>query len=185
LEDAEEAADTPTAREPKGRPRLKTKAKWSDLKGEDRCTECLAKELKSCQVEELMILKWEADVAAGKKFTRTPAGGTCKECRLTKRRCILPCTKALRALLGDAKGKRKREEGGLEGGEGDSEDEGPPVAKKSRTEGKVGQLGEPLYEVLDVCLRLLAAISRDLKHRQLYEERLIDVLERIADRLDS
>jgi hypothetical protein len=157
---ADDASHIPTDKEatfvkekPRPKPRMKGKGKekekeeeeeeeerWVQLKGSQRCAQCLGRSLPVCVVDEGKLEKWEKDVAAGKEFTKSPAGVACQECRSKKHFCLLPRSEAMRMALPE---KRKREK---DVAEGDAKEVGgsvdQPAPKKSRKQGRAAGIGE-------------------------------------------
>jgi len=77
-------------------------SKIKKFTGLDRCVKCVTKEIR-CVVDISVIEKWECDVAAGKKFSKAPAGAACDECHAKKHKCLLPRTEQLRQGFMDRK----------------------------------------------------------------------------------
>ena len=175
------------------RPNLKRKGNeevpnWVHLMDEERCAECRRKSVRFCVVDLAKIKRWEAGVAAGKKFAKVPRGVGCQECKVKRHQCLLPRTMSLReALSGDQmKGKRKRAKDASENvGQVEVEGEAEqPAPKKLRM--ATGLADETaLLEVGSRLLEVLAGYLQEQKRSTDACERIAYLLEYMADGLEQ
>ena len=158
----------------------KGKANELVLTGDDRCDQCISKGC-SCIINEGVIERWEARVAAGKPKTRTPAGAACAECRGKKYRCSLPRTKHLRR---PALGKRKRTEGD-DKEEEEEEKEEEPQGKKLRVSSSDEKSMEPFLTLAENMVRRVKTIIRHQRETSSQQARTADALQHIVGKLNG